>query len=593
MHNIIQAVFGKKTSTSSNDKSRAQTLTDMQCISKPEGGWEPAGFDEKGHYVVLSRKTGRLVTLSPRSLDENTLRAVVGSQYCDQNHGEHDNKLEKEVFDPKSLAEEIRQACDGRGRVDLSNVRTPGFYSDGGELVVHFGNEVYKSTGEPVDTTPRSRAVYVSGQSLGLSFNTPAATQEEVQRLEQAVSGFNFKTRFGSVAVLGWFATAVFGAVVDTRPILAVTAERGSGKTTLIELLSAMLGPQAFRRDGVPTVAQVIYELENRSAALLVDEFEAQGTKKKPVEDFLSLVRTSFTKSKDARLARVIAGKMRLFNPPAGVLVAGIALPVFDDASDTRTVRIQMQSLPAGSQRVANQFFDMSNRDAVEEFGAKIRRMLVGRWDILVSTQKMVRGMLVGLGHEARAADLFSPLIAGYVALTSEELLSQERLAAILEECQLTTVETKEVQRDGDVCLSILLNRRVVIFDAVGGKPVKSHQRIRDVIGRIVGSDADVETRQALIRQLEKFGLRPLWRSATCEWKLAVCTSEMNSGMRRLMQGTPWSSGGLKDVLSRVPGAVMGQQRVDGMSQKVVELCLSEDHIFPDCDGGYELPEAA
>lgn len=201
MNKIIHAVFGKKTSISSITKRPAQTLTNMQCISNPRGGWEPAGFDENGHYVVLSRKTGRLVTLGPRSLDENTLRAVVGSDYCDQNHGEHDNKLEKEVFDPKSLAEEIRQACDGRGRLDLSRVRSPGFYSDAGKLVVHFGNEVYQGTGEPVDTTP-GPSVYVSGQSIGFSFDTPAATREDVEQLEATVRGST--SRRVSAAWLCW-----------------------------------------------------------------------------------------------------------------------------------------------------------------------------------------------------------------------------------------------------------------------------------------------------------------------------------------------------------------------------------------------------
>lgn len=591
MNKIIHAVFGKKMSPSSK-KRPAQTLSRMHCISNPDGGWEPVGFDENGHYVVLSRKTGRLVTLSPRCLNENTLRAVVGSRYCYDHYAEYDSKLEKEVFSPEILAEIIRNECDGRGLVDHSKIRSPGFYVDAGRLLVHFGNEVYQSNGEPVDTTPGA-AIYQSGLGLGFSFDTPAATQEEVQRLEEVVKGFNFQTSFGSVALLGWFATAVFGSVVDNRPILAVTAERGSGKTTLIELLSAMLGPQATRCDGVPTVPQVIYKLEGRSAALLVDEFEAQGTKKKPLEDLLSLLRTSFTKSKDARITRVIAGRTKIFNPPAGVLVAGIALPVFDEASDTRTVRIQMQTLSADCARVPNPLLDLSNRDEIEELGARIRRLLMGRWDVLTSTQKVVRGMLVGLGHEARAADLYSPLIAGYVALTSGELPSQERLTAILEECQLTTVEVKNVQRDGDVCLSLLLNRRVDFYEEVGGKAVKSHRRIRDIIGRIMSSDLDDEMRLALIRQLEKFGLRPMWAKTTSRWKLVVATSDTNRGMCLLMQGTPWSSGGLKDVLLRLPGAVVGQQRVDGMSQKVVELCLTEELISPDSDGEYELPEAA
>lgn len=592
MNNIIRAIFGKKSSTSSTDNVAAQTQNNMQCISIPEGGWEPVGFDENGHYVILSRKTGGLKTLSPRSLDENTLRAAVGTQYCDQNHLEYDDKLEDEVFSPLALAETIRAECDRRGRLDLAKVRGPGFYVDGGKLVVNFGNEVYQSTGEPVDTTP-GKVVYVSGQGLGFSFETPVATREDVQQLEDAVKGFNFQNRFDSVALLGWFANSVFGSVVGHRPLLAVTAERGSGKTTLIELLSALLGSQSLRRDGVPTVAQVIYELEKRSAALLVDEFETNGAKKKPVQDFFELARTSFTNSKDARIARVIAGKMRSYNPPSGVLVAGIALPGFDVASETRTVRVQMQPLPAGNQRTMNELLDASNRANVEELGAKIRRMLIGRWDVLFSAQKVVRSILVDLGHEARTADRFSPLIAGYVALTSEKLPTQQWFEAFLEECQLTTVEVKNVQRDCEICFAQLLSRRVAVFHEVGGMPKKSYQRIQDVIRCVVGSNADTEMRESLIRQLEKFGLRPMWRSSTKEWKLEVCSSEMNTGMRKLMQGTPWSSGGWRDVLSRLPGAKVGQQRVDGMSQKVVELCIPEELFFPETDGGYDLPEAA
>jgi energy-coupling factor transporter ATP-binding protein EcfA2 len=592
MNKIIRAFFGNKSSTPRQDNSAAQTHFRKQYISNPNGGWEPVGFDENGYYVILSRKTGKLVTLSPRSLDEKVLRMVVGSQFCDENHTEHDSKLEKEVFSPDALAQAIREECDDRGPVDFTKVRNPGFFVDDGKLVVHFGNEVHQSDGSPVDTSP-DMTIYVSGDSLGFSFETPAATQQDVELLKEAVEGFNFQKRFDGVALLGWLATATFGAVVGHRPVLAVTAERGSGKTTLIELLSALLGPQAFRRDGVPTVAQIIYELENRSAALLVDEFEGKGAKKKAVEDFLELARTSFTQSKDRRIARVIAGRLRSYNPPAGVLVAGIALPAFDEASETRTVRIQMQPLPAGGPRATNPLLDSSNRTNVEELGARIRRLLINRWDIFVAVQKMARSTLVGLGHEARAADRVSPLIAGYIALTSEALPSQADLDVLMEDCQLTRIEAKDIQRDCDMCFSLLLNRRVVIFDTHAGKVVKSHERVGDVIRRVIESESDNEMRQALVRQLEKFGLRPMWKSASKEWKLMVCSSEMNIGMRRLMVGTPWSLGGWKDVLARLPGAVLGQQRVDGMSQKVVELCLPKEVVSPDFDGGYDFPEAA
>ncbi|MEM8518314.1 hypothetical protein [Janthinobacterium sp. CAN_S7] len=181
----------------------------------------------------------------------------------------------------------------------------------------------------------------------------------------------------------------------------------------------------------------------------------------------------------------------------------------------------------------------------------------------------------------------------GLQALVKE--LNDSALAAFTQFAVMTTLRRSEVcsLRWEELCLSLLLNRRAVIYEAVGGKPVKSHKRVRDVIARIMSSDLDDEMRRALMRQLEKFGLRPLWKSTTNQWNLVVAASEMNGGLRRLMQGTPWSSGGWKDVLSRVPAAVMGQQRVDGMSQKVVELCLTEDLISPESGDEYELPEAA
>src|SRR5471032_743159 len=93
MSKIISANFGNKNSISSNERRFAQTFSSKHCISNPEGGWEPVGFDENGCYVVLSRKTGQLKTFRPNSLDGNTLRMVVGTQYCAQHYGEYDSKL--------------------------------------------------------------------------------------------------------------------------------------------------------------------------------------------------------------------------------------------------------------------------------------------------------------------------------------------------------------------------------------------------------------------------------------------------------------------------------------------------------------------
>ncbi len=560
------------------------------AITFPTGGWEPAGYDLQGNYVVLSRKTGQLMTLRAQDLDEKKLVLMLGSAIL----GDH-TRLSPETlavqFDKGDLIEAIRKGCDEMGLFDYTRVRGPGLYRDGEELIVNFGDEVATSKGRPVRTAPDSTgAAYQSGSDLGFALHTPVATGSDIRSLVGAVSSFGLRRSADAKLLLGWLAMAFYGPVLSHRPIVAITAERGAGKTTMLELFAQLLGPQAMRRDGVPTVAQVIYELEKRPAALLVDELEARRSKVVAVENFLETLRIGFSNSSGHRLSRVIGGKQRYFNAPAGVLVAGIGLPAFNPATESRTVRICLNALDKDSQTSYQPLFDSAKELETTALGGRVRRLLLERWSVMRDAMSAVRPMLIALGHESRSADKFAPLIAGYLALTQSQVPALEELRTLLAELELLQPQELVNERDADVCMRVLLDRKVVVFVPRGGESIaKMHLTIREVVQAVVHGPE--EARRPLTQQLEEFGVRPIWNRAEGSWKLAVCSSEHHSGMRRLMQRTDWALGGWKDVLLRLPGAESAVQKVAKVAQRVVFMDMPPELQLMPIDEVYEFPE--
>jgi hypothetical protein len=557
----------------------------------PDGGWEPAGYDLNGNYVVLSRKTGQLMTLRAQDLEEKKLVLMLGKSVL-EDHRQLNPKTKAEEFSKDGLLKGIQEACDAMGLFDNTRVRGPGLYREGEELIVNFGDHVATSDGQPCETAPqRKGATYQSGPDLGFSMQTPIASGEDIRSLVQAIHSFGLRRSGDAKLLLGWLAMAFYGPVLDHRPIVAITAERGAGKTTMLELFAQLLGSQAMRRDGVPTVAQVIYELEKRPAALLVDELEARRSKVEAVENLLETLRISFSNASEHRLSRVIGGKQRYFNAPAGVLVAGIGLPVFNSPTESRTVRICLNALGKDSQACYQPLFDSARRHETAALGSRVRRMLLTRWPVMQDAINAIRPMLINLGHESRPAGKYASLIAGYIALTCDAVPCAEELRELLAELELLKPHEQVVERDADVCLRVLLDRKVAVFiPNVEKSSSKVHMTIREMVQAIVhGPD---EVRKPLTMQMEEFGVRPIWSRADKAWKLAVCASEHHNGMRRLMQRTDWALGSWKDVLMRMPGAESNVQKVAKVAQRVVLMDMPPELLMPLEEGSYDFPEA-
>jgi hypothetical protein len=560
-------------------------------IASPEGGWEPAGTTADGGIVVQSLVSGRYVTLQAQDLNERKLWLLLGPQHCER-YTITDPKTKKSKFDADSLVREMVRCCQDMGLFDWSRVRGPGLHRDGDELIINDGERVMTAEGRRILAAPDyAGPCYQSGPSMGFTLQTPSASNEEVQQVLQTFRSFGFRNEADFVASTGWFAASAFSSALPAQWILAVTADRGSGKTSLAELNMLLLGPQAFRRDGIPTKAQVLAELEERPMTVVVDEAESSADKKK-VADLFEVLRSGTQSSGQKNHARVRGGRLHRFNAPAGAMLAGINLPAMDAATEGRTVRVHLDRLPESSRQHYQPLLDPARRDDTVELGARLRRLFLSRWPVMRDTLRLAQGMLTALGHENRDASKYATVIAGYVTLTQDAVAVAQRVDHLIDVLGIRKPRTVAVSRDGDVCLEWLLRRKVALYVAHGLERRKQHARIYDILKEVLHGPQD--ERRSLIRQLEEFGLRPLWTQGKEEsepsWKLAICGSNDHEGMRRLMQQTSWAHGGWKDVLARLPGAVGEVQRVAGRAERVVIVTMPDELLQPPEADAYELP---
>lgn len=577
---VLSVIFGsnKKAKVTASGNAASYSIAD---IRRAEGGWAPAGYLPSGNYAILSRKTGLVIELHPKQLNEAMLRAHVGNAYCNDNYSEEDPKSKKVMFKAELLAENIRTGCDEFGPANASAIRGPGLYLDAGnQLTVHYGNAVYDQDGNPVSSKPQQGKVYVSGPGIGFNHGTPCATEVEIAELEAVFQSFNFEQSWGASASMGWMASSFFGSLIPNAPLVFLSAEPGAGKTTWVDVQHGLLGSQAVRRDGVPTVAQVLYGLADAPAPLFLDEHQPHKASKQKNAELAELLNAGFTNARVGRIARVIGSKLRHFHPPAGVALCGVDLPLFEEALESRGVRLRMARMSRSGQ-TKSPLLDSVNREPAEAMGAKVRRLLVTRWPVMVEARLLVHTLLLEIGHTSRAADKLSPLLAGYVALKHKALPAREALVELIAQWGLHEVQANETVSSSDTCLTVLLDRKVALWLEVGGKMVKVHTRVRDAVRLLASFTGDREARRSLERQLEMFGLKPIHKAESDTWTLAVASSEHNQGLRRMFQGTPWVAGGWADVLARSFSATRTNQRLAGDSVKVVVVRLPDAVVQP------------
>ena len=519
-------------------------------------------------FAVFSLPNKQVQFLSPSDLKEMNLKALFGALWCELHYNEFDAKKEEVVFNHKRLATDILSACQAAGPYSETAERRVGVWKmSDGQLVVN-GRQLWRADGTVLEHGIHEGRVYPVSGDVGFDLSTPMATREDVNQLLAAFNSPQWIHPMAGEIVLGFFGMSLVSTALRRRPHVLMTGPAACGKSTVLEYVRWLLGSLAYGCTGPQTMAAFYQSLAGTSKVVVNDEFEADPGKK-GCKDTFEVARMSYSLQEgDEGIVRgTVTGKSKSYRFYSPFIAAGISPGKMEPADLTRWVILEAKGKPQG---------DKLTEAQAREFGPRLARLFISRWNVFQASEDVVRHCILSLGGDGRMADTVGTLLASYWAFVSESPATEEDAKFLVS--MLGIEERIAVHQVSDElqCLEALTSR-VLPFKVVDGAAlVTRHLSIAQAIEMVC---KDPTGQPELVMRLAQMGLRVAL--AKGKWSLYVVNSPMHQELRKLFAGTKWATGGWSLVLRRLPGGEESTQRIGaGLGAAKVTVVDVPEHLL-------------
>ena len=529
-----------------------------QLNAPTTGGFIPLGMAAGSLTVVFSLLQKRVFKFKPSELRGLSLEVALGADWCKFRLAQLEATMSAKTGKSPAalLASSIIRDCQAAGPYREAQERRAGVWLDtDGELIIS-GNKVWRpSDGTVLEHGIHGGNVYPAIKWSGFDQDTPMATTEDIQRTLAVLRSFEWSTPLAAEMILGWIGIAVVAAAARRRPHVLITGPAGCGKSTLIEQVGWLLGEGAVCCTGAPTLMGLNQLLLNRpSAAVVIDEFEADGRSSRSKQTF-EVARSAYSLQEgDAGVVRgTPGGTVASYRVAAPFLAAGISPGRLEPADQSRWLVLEAQRLAAPKQNRQALFTEAE----AMELGPRLARLFVQRWATFNGNLNVMKQAIRLQGGDARLSDTLGYLLAAYAAFRDEAVISQEEATAMASAAEVSKRADGQVIHDEQECLTRVLSFVTTFQLREGLRDVKRTLPIGQAIRRLAELGPSARLIAARLAQL---GLRV--RQTNSGWVLMIANSPSHAGLSKVFAGTKWSNGGWPVVLRRLPGGTESTQRL-------------------------------
>ncbi len=383
---------------------------------------------------------------------------------------------------------------------------------------------------------------------------------------------WNFEGRHDAEIIAGWAAGAMLGGFPRIRPTLVLSGKRGTGKSELMSILSAFLGPMALPVCNDVTEAGLRQTTNGEARTVLIDEAEGGLEDPRRMSDVLALLRRRY----GADGGRTLRGRADhspiSFMSTGSAVLAAISAPPMSAADASRSVRIELGPLPLrANAATASRMLVELTAEAKSLAAPTLRRLLMRspNWDAI---ENEFRTLAVELGADHREAATTAAVATGRFFLMNEGSISEEvrvETKSFLETL-IARLKSDENASDGDACLQHLLGSVVHVEHGV-------HLSIAELISDSIrdGDDLNKIKRSALGR----VGLR----LSNGQSALFVASGP-HPQLTRIFLDTRWRQGAHRAALKSLPGATLPKDpiRIGASKIRAVRILMEALTFFED-----------
>lgn len=470
------------------------------------------------------------------------------------------------------------RACANKGPWDsMDRIRGRGCWTDsGGNLIIHVGTAIISGRsavppGELDGHVYPTRAEIAPPLALKepLPFDPGAILRDTLARWNWERPGVD------PHLLLGWIGAAFLGAALPWRPMVFMTGDKGTGKSTLQELLKALFGGWLIQSADT-TPAGIYQHVGLDSVPVAVDELESENDTRKTVA-ILKL----------ARLASSGAAMLRggdrhqgvEFNARSAFIFSSINAPPLPPQDLSRMALLNLRRLVAGTKPPE---LDARTFGVI---GRAVLRRLWEEWPRFRQTFDAFAGELAAAGMDGRGQAQYGTLLT-CADMISHHGWDDERLRHasdidgdlvpwrdLLRPSNMLEFENATENWHG--CIRHLLSVRVEAW----------RSGLRTTVGQVLQAYHDGEDGcdiTAANGQLSQAGLRIVFKRAA-GGKHRHFLAVQNNGplVRELFQGSKWhgdiGAGIWSQALRQGPrGAFweVGNERVNGVKDRCTLIAL-------------------
>lgn len=346
---------------------------------------------------------GQLIPLPSAQFGQKTLQGLFSPQadWLNRAFPQIGNNKGWKGFQAQFASEALMTAASRKGVFDArEKVRGLGCWrGEDGELIQHLGNVVLVG-GKEKRPGEIGAHVYPGRPAVPAPMKAGREAAEAV--FEDFRSWRFLRGDLDARLLLGWIGCAVLGAALDWRPMIFLTGDAGTGKSTLQERLKKMLpGRLASTVDATPAALRQI--INQDAMAVSFDEIEADMLSDQ-AQMVMKLARvaasggTVFRGGKDHQSAE--------FQLRGCFAFSAIVAPSMRQQDMQRLTFLRLAALPKDQKLVT--FTDA----AMREIGCKLVGRMTDGWGRWRDTLSAYEEGLMRVGHNQRGAKQFGTLLA-------------------------------------------------------------------------------------------------------------------------------------------------------------------------------------
>lgn len=475
---------------------------------------------------------------------------------------------------PEQAGESLYQEAARKGIIDvLDRVRGPGAWTDeDGELVYHCGDVLYHAGGA-LTPCQIGRHVY------------PSAPPKPKPRLEESVHGVEeaqeLLTLFKSwnwrrpdidpVLLLGWIGAAILGGALDWRPLIWITGDKATGKSTLHAVMKDVLGPGGLIAAADASAAGLWQTVGHASLPVALDELEAEADNRKAA----AIIKLARIAASGHQMMRGGSDhKSASFTVRSCFLFSSILIPPTLGQDVSRMAVLQLNEIEAKAKTPS------LDSKRLAEIGVILRGRLMKNWHRYQSVLQTYKDALAEVGHSGRGGDLFGTLLACYELMTNDG----EPYEADIKTWTGLLEKSTLAEGEGDVanherCISYLMTSQLDLYRSGERRTIGSW--VAQASGTLNGANMSSAEIADAKKALGNIGLLVQdKKDADGNTYKVLQVANEHQGLALVFKESLWASAAGTDgvwmqAIRRIKGATPDQQRFSGVKKRCTAVPLT------------------